>query len=175
MHGIYATIGMSKDQILWWQESIRAVIIFLFGLVAIRFFGRRAFGRQSALDILLAIVIGSNLSRAITGNAPLIQTIVASEVIVVLYWLLDHLAARSSILAFLLKGRAVELMRNGRLRRMALILTGTSHSDIEEAARESGKANLEKVSAAVLERSGKISTLPEDPPRSNISARGALS
>jgi uncharacterized membrane protein YcaP (DUF421 family) len=88
MHGIYAIIGESKDQILWWQESMRAVIIFFYGLVLIRFLGRRAFGKHSTLDILLAIVIGSNLSRAITGNAPFIQTIIATAVIFALYWLI---------------------------------------------------------------------------------------
>lgn len=81
MRGIYLTIGESKDQILWWQESIRAAIIFLYGLVLIRFLGRRAFGKQLSLDILLAIVIGSNLSRAMTGDAPFFQTIIATAAI----------------------------------------------------------------------------------------------
>lgn len=175
MHGIYALIGESKDQILWWQESIRAVIIFFYGFVLIRFLGRRAFGKQSTLDILLAIVIGSNLSRAITGNAPFIQTIIATAVIFVLYWVIEHLAARSGSLGFLFKGRPIELMRNGRLRKTAMVLTGTSQADIEEAARESGKANLNEISAAVLERSGKISTLSEDPPPSSTLAHVALS
>lgn len=175
MDGLYAIIGESKDQILWWQESIRAVIIFFYGVVLIRVLARRAFGKQSTLDILLAIVIGSNLSRVITGSAPFIQTIIATAVIFVLYWLIEHLAARSQFLEFLFKGRPIELMRNGRLRKTAMVLTGTSHGDIEEAARESGKANLSKVSAAVLERSGKISTLSENPPPSSTSAHGALS
>jgi uncharacterized membrane protein YcaP (DUF421 family) len=175
MQEMYAIIGESKDQILWWQESIRAVIIFFYGLVLIRFLGRRAFGKQSALDILLAIVIGSNLSRTITGNAPFLQTIIATAVIFVLYWSFEHLAARSEVLGFLFKGRPVELMRNGRLSKTAMILTGTSRGDIEEAARDSGKANLSKVSAAVLERNGKISTLSENPPASSTSAHIALS
>jgi uncharacterized membrane protein YcaP (DUF421 family) len=66
-------------------------------------------------------------------------------------------------------------MRDGRLRKTAMLLTGTSHGDIEEAARESGKADLSEVSAAVLERSGRISTLSEDPPPSSTSAQVALS
>ena len=175
MHGIYAIVGESKDQILWWQESIRATITFFYGLLLIRFLGRRAFGKQSTLDVLLAIVIGSNLSRAITGNAPFIQTIIGTAVIFVLYWLTEHLAARSRILGSLFKGRPIELMRSGRLRRTAMILTGISNRDIEEAARESGKADISKISAAVLERSGKISILSEDPPPSGTSSYGAIS
>jgi hypothetical protein len=33
--------------------------------------GRRVFGRWAALDIVVAIVVGSNLSRALTGAAQL--------------------------------------------------------------------------------------------------------
>jgi uncharacterized membrane protein YcaP (DUF421 family) len=175
MHGLYEIIGESKDQILWWQASIRAVVIFFYGLLLIRFLGRRAFGKQSALDILLAIVIGSSLSRTMTGNAPFIQTTIATAVIFALYWSIEHLAARSEFLGFVFKARPVELMRNGRLRKTAMVLTGTSRGDIEEAARQSGKANLSEVSAAVLERNGKISTLSADPPTSSASAHVELS
>ena len=55
---IHDLIGTSARDILWWQESIRAVIIFGIGLVLLRFFGRRAFGRQTPLDILMAIWSG---------------------------------------------------------------------------------------------------------------------
>lgn len=84
----------SKGDILWWQMSIRAVLIFLFGLVLIRLFGRRAFGKQTALDIVLAIVVGSNLSRALTANAPFFPTLAATAAIVLLFWLLSSLSAR---------------------------------------------------------------------------------
>jgi glucose dehydrogenase len=40
-----------KGDILWWEMSIRAVLIFIFGLVLIRLFGRRAFGKQHPLDM----------------------------------------------------------------------------------------------------------------------------
>ena len=46
-----------KGDILWWEMSIRAVLIFIFGLVLIRLFGRRAFGKQNPLDIVVAIIL----------------------------------------------------------------------------------------------------------------------
>jgi len=56
MDWFHHIIGPDKPQILWWQECIRALLIFVFGLVLIRLFGRRAFGRQNALDIIFAII-----------------------------------------------------------------------------------------------------------------------
>jgi uncharacterized membrane protein YcaP (DUF421 family) len=57
--------------------SLRGLSVFLFGLALLRVFGRTAFGKQSPLDIVVAIVVGSNLSRTLTGNAPLLPTFAA--------------------------------------------------------------------------------------------------
>ena len=107
-------IGHEGD-ILWWQMSIRAVLIFIFGLVLIRVFGRRAFGKQNPLDIVVAIIVGSSLSRALTGNAPFIPTIIAMAVLVWLFWVLEHAAARWHWLGRLAKGDPVWLARDHRL------------------------------------------------------------
>jgi uncharacterized membrane protein YcaP (DUF421 family) len=156
---LHAVIGQDSSGILWWQMSIRAVVIFLYGLVLIRLFGRRAFGKQSPVDIVIAIVIGSNLSRALTGNARFLPTLAATAIIVVLYWLIEHLAVRVHGVAILVKGRPIRLIRAGQIDEAALRRVGISRSDIEEASRQSGLVNLDSVQDAVFERSGKISTL----------------
>jgi uncharacterized membrane protein YcaP (DUF421 family) len=38
-------------------------------LAIVRFVGRRVFGEWAALDIIVSIVVGSNLSRALTGSS----------------------------------------------------------------------------------------------------------
>lgn len=147
---------------LWWQMSLRALIVFLFGLVLIRLLGRRAFGKQTPLDIVLAIVIGSNLSRALTGNAPLVPTLAATAVLALCYWLLDHAAARWHRFGRLVKGDPIWLGREGKLDRQQMRQAGVSPGDIKEAARQSGLADLSGVQEVVLERSGKISTVRRD-------------
>lgn len=52
-------IGAAND-ITWWQMSLRAALIFLFGLLLLRLFGPKAFGKQTPVDIVLAIIMGSN-------------------------------------------------------------------------------------------------------------------
>lgn len=159
MDTLHAIIGRSSIELPWWQLSIRAVVIFFFGLVLIRLFGRRAFGKQSPLDIVIAIVIGSNLSRALTGNAPLIPTLIATAIIVMLFWVMEHLAARSGMIAFIVKGRPIPLMKDRGLSEEMMKRVAVSRGDIEEAARQSGIFELSRVDHAVLEPSGKISTL----------------
>jgi uncharacterized membrane protein YcaP (DUF421 family) len=155
---VHGLIG-SKGDIAWWQMSIRAVLIFVFGLVLIRLFGRRAFGKQTPLDIILAIVVGSNLSRALTANAPFLPTLAATVAIVLLFWLSSNLSARWRSFSRLVKGDPIWLIRDGEPDGKKMKRAGISEGDIAEAARESGLAGLGGVDEAVLERSGKISTI----------------
>lgn len=152
-------IGDNAHHILWWQMTIRGVIVFLFALLLLRLFGRRAFGRQNPLDIGLSIIVGADLSRAITGNSAFVPTLIVTAVIVIMFWLFEHAAIRWKLFGLLVKGRPVALIRDGALDRKAMRLWAVSEDDIREAARISGKPGLKAVRDAALERNGKISTL----------------
>lgn len=153
-------LGPDSDQILWWQMSVRAILVFFFGLVLIRLFGRRAFGELTAIDIVIAIVIGSSLSRSITGNAPIVPTFAAMAVLMILYWLLIHAAARSMLISRCFKGLPIWLARNGELDLSTMRRAGVGTGDIQESARRSSIGEIERIDEAVLERSGKISIVP---------------
>ena len=139
-----------------WQECARAVL-FVYGWVLVRLAGRRAFARWSALDIVVAIVSGANLSRTITGNADLFGTLAATTLLMGLHWLLARAAAASPRLSRLLEGRSVRLMVDGSLRRKALLRHGISAAALEEALHRSGVRDLRDVEALQLEPNGNIS------------------
>jgi uncharacterized membrane protein YcaP (DUF421 family) len=160
MHGIYAVIGEDRTNILWWQMTIRGVIIFIYGLILLRVAGLRAFGRQSALDIILTVLIGSNLSRALTAGAPFFPTMAATAALVAMYWLAIRLAQRSDFAGWVMKGHPVKLVRDGQVDQNAMRQTGVSHLDLTEAIRQSHVEGLESVAEALLERSGRISVVP---------------
>jgi uncharacterized membrane protein YcaP (DUF421 family) len=153
-------IGKNSESILWWQMTIRGVLVFLFGLVLIRVFAIRAFGRQSALDIVIGIVVGSNLSRAITANAPFVPTLIATAAIIILYWLFEHLAVRWKLFSRLTKGAPVPLIEAGTRDDRSMRRAAVSEGDIEEAARSSGMPPAD-IGDATLERSGKISVVKQ--------------
>lgn len=157
LDSVHALIGREDGPIAWWQMIVRGFLVFGFGLALVRTAGRRAFGRQTPLDVVLAVLIGSNLSRTLTGNAPFFATLAATAALVVLYWLAVHAAARWHVFGWLVKGDVVQLVRSGRLDRRAMRRAGVSDGDLEEAIRRAGFRTLEQVETAVLERSGKIS------------------
>ncbi|MEO8714747.1 MAG: YetF domain-containing protein [Acetobacteraceae bacterium] len=160
MSGIYAAIGRGTPMdIAWWQMCIRAVIVFVFGIVLLRVAGKRAFGRQSAIDIVLTVLIGSNLSRALTGGAPFFATLAASAALVVLYWSSIHAAQRFHPVGFVMKGEHTILVRDGYADAAAMRRVGVSDLDLHEAIRTEGADELRDVRLATLERSGHVSVV----------------
>jgi uncharacterized membrane protein YcaP (DUF421 family) len=116
----HALIGTQGEPIGWAQMSLRPALIFIVGLAIMRFAAARAFGKWTALDIILAVIVGSNLSRALTGSAPFWPTVIATLVIVALHSALSHAVVRWPILSRALKGRSVCLIEDGTLNRLAL-------------------------------------------------------
>ena len=90
MEWIRTIFGAMLD-LSWVQECARAVLVFAYGLVLVRIAGRRVFGKWSALDIIVSIIVGSNLSRAMTGGAPLWGTLAATTLLMGLHRLTQHL------------------------------------------------------------------------------------
>jgi uncharacterized membrane protein YcaP (DUF421 family) len=152
-------IGEDGGPIGWSEMCVRALIIFSFGLVLLRLAHKRAFGRWSALDIILSVIIGSNLSRALTGTVPLVPTLLATSLLVVLHAVLVTLAARFKIFGPMLKGRPARLIHDGEVDRKAMLRHGIGEHDLEEALRNKGLEAASEVRDAYLERSGDISVV----------------
>jgi uncharacterized membrane protein YcaP (DUF421 family) len=148
-------------EITWVQECARAVVIFLYGLVLVRLAGRRVFGKWSALDIVVSIIIGSNLSRALTGSAALWGTLAATTLLMAMHWVLAHAAARSALLSHVLEGRPVGLGARGQIHEAGRLRHAVSDADLNEALRAAGLDELSGARLIVLEPSGKISVLKD--------------
>src|ERR1043166_1219756 len=67
------------------QIAARAIVIYLVGVVIIRIGKSRLLGRVTSLDVIVAFILGSLLSRGITGHASLSGTTVATAAIVGLH------------------------------------------------------------------------------------------
>ena len=141
------------------QECARAVLILSYGLVLVRVAGRRIFGKWAAIDIVVSIIVGSNLSRSLTGNAPLVGTLAATTLLIALHWLLAQLAARSKMMSRLLEGTAVDLIVGGEPKGGVAVRHAVSQADIDEALRHTGSNKIEDASRITLEPSGKITVL----------------
>ena len=107
--------------------------------------------------LILSVIIGSNLSRAVTGNSPLVPTLCACLVLVLLHRLLAYAAASSPLPGRWLKGTASRLVTDGEVDHQALRRHGIGDGDLEQAFRCAGARDAGEVEAAWLERDGSIS------------------
>ena len=154
-------LGGMKDLTVG-QECARAVVIFFYGLVMLRLSGRRTFAHMSAVDLIISIIVGSNLSRAMTGDVPFWGTLASVAVLVALHLVVAYAAARSPVLAKWIEGDAVMLAEDGAIREGARLRCKISLTDIEESLREhglDGMAELSHTRKLMLEPSGKISVI----------------
>jgi uncharacterized membrane protein YcaP (DUF421 family) len=156
---LHAFIGRDDGEIAWWQMCNRPVLIFVFGLMLVRAAGKRVFGKWGAIDILLSVIIGSNLSRTLTGSAPFLPTLAATAVLVVLHRIATMAALRLPALGPILKGRTARLILDGEVDRAALRRHGVGEHDLESALRGAGLLSTDGVAEAWLERNGDISII----------------
>lgn len=156
-----AIFGSGPD-LAWYQECARAALTFIYGLVLVRIAGRRIFGKWSALDIVVSIIIGSNLSRALTGSAPLWGTLVATTLLVALHWVLARLVAFSRGFSRIVEGGPVELARHGAPAPSVRERYTISEADLHEALRQSGVDDIAAARVVTLEPSGKITVLKRE-------------
>lgn len=158
---VAAVIGTDSHHITWWQMSIRAVVVLVYSIVLFRLADRRVFGKYAALDIVAAVIFGSTLSRALTGNSPFFATLVATAVLVLVHAGLARLAFQSRWFERLSKGRAVQLVREGELDADAMARSSITEQDLTEAVRARGglRTDLADVKAAYLERGGQITVI----------------
>ena len=155
-------VGESDGDIGWAEMSVRGLVIFLYGLVATRLGAWRAFGRWSSPDIIVAIIIGSNLSRALTGPAPLVATIVATTVFILAWWLVSYSASRSEKLDWLFKGAPIRVIANGSVDEAAMRKALLSRRDLEEGLRGKGVVQADRIVTGIMERNGSITVIRQE-------------
>lgn len=158
MHGLDQIFGVNPS-VSWQQECARTALILVYGLALVRLVGRRVFGKWTALDIVVSIMVGSNLSRALTGNAQLFGTLAATTLLMVLHWGLSRASAESKFLSKVFEGSPVKLGSGLAPDTRALRRHSVSETDLAEALRQAGISDLSIAKTITLEPSGKITVL----------------
>jgi uncharacterized membrane protein YcaP (DUF421 family) len=143
--------------------SLRALMVFIFGLALVRIGDRRSLSEKTAFDAIFIVLVGSMLSRAINGTAPFFTTIAAGIVLMIIHRTCALGACKSHWFGILLKGKPVTLVRNGKIDRREMERALVSQHDFEEDLRLDGKTeDVGIIRLAQLERSGDISFIKKE-------------
>ncbi len=159
MFDIDSALGLNSQQLNIWQMGLRAAIIYLAALIMVRIAGDRLFiGKYAAFDVILSIIFGSTLSRAINGTSAFFETIFAGFVLVGMHWLFSTITFHFTEFESNIKGRSRIIIRDGHLCHKAMRDYHITREDVASTLRLQCQIDkLEQVEKACLERNGDIS------------------
>src|SRR5918912_4555624 len=112
------------------QMALRAVVVYVVAVLIVRIGKKRFMGRATAFDVILGIMLGSIVSRAVTGNAPFFPALIVSGVLVAMHWLFSFIALRWHAFGVAVKGRPLLLVRDSRIEHQAMRKAHMTEQDL---------------------------------------------
>jgi uncharacterized membrane protein YcaP (DUF421 family) len=140
--------------------ALRGLVVFAWLLVLLHLSHQRLLGKSAGADILILVVLGSVLSRAVNGQAAFFPTLGVSALLVVLHRLLMKAAFHAHWISVLAKRTDSILVRDGQIDWPAMRRADITEDDLLEHLRLSGgTGSVAEVKEARLERSGTVSVI----------------
>jgi uncharacterized membrane protein YcaP (DUF421 family) len=162
MEIIKEIFGTGKDLNIH-QMSVRAFLMFFITLALIRVAGMRTFGKKSAFDTVITIMLGALLSRVIVGASEFLPTTTAGAVIVIVHRIVAWFTLRYTKLESIVKGEHRLLYKDGKINWHNMNRSSVSETDLMESVRlQANKKSLADIEEAYMESSGEISVIKKD-------------
>jgi uncharacterized membrane protein YcaP (DUF421 family) len=155
-------LGMqaTADTITIGQTCARAVLVFLVALVLLRLSGRRTFGGNSALDMVVKFMFGALLSRVIIADAPMGITFVAAAALVFVHRALAYAVYFSPMLRKLVKGSDSILAEGETIHQQELRRASVSEQELQAGVRAAANTDdLSTTKIVRLEHDGTITVV----------------
>lgn len=140
------------------QMSVRAFVMFFIALLLIRLGGMRIFGKRSAFNTIIIIMLGAVLARGIVGASPYWSTVAASAVMIGINRGLAWLSERYIGINNLIKGKPLLIYESGHILWKNMRIAALTESDLMESLRlEIKEPSLDHIEKAYMETNGRIS------------------
>jgi uncharacterized membrane protein YcaP (DUF421 family) len=147
------------------EKVLRTVLIYVFMLVVLRFFGKRELGQANTLDLVVLLLVANAVQNGIIGNdISVTGAIVGAVVLFVLNNLFARGVFRFPWLSNLLEGEPSLLIEDGAPNLKVLRRECISLPELRGIARRQGFADLGAVDTAILETNGVVTMFHADEP-----------
>lgn len=156
LHTIFGQ-GKNLDSL---QMVCRAIVCFFITLALIRIAGIRTFGKRSAFDNVITIMLGSIFSRVVVGASPFIPTTLACLAFVLVHWALGLVTLYNDRIGRWVKGEKSVLYADGKTDWKNMRQARISDKDLDESIRlKINSDNFDQVKTIIIERSGDVSVI----------------
>lgn len=153
-------LGLDSTVLNIWQMCARAVVVYIIALILVRLGKKRVLATPSPFDLILILILGSVISRAITGAVPFFPTLAAAMTLVLLHTVFSYITFYSTRVGALIKGRPLVLIKDGKIQWDKMRQTQLTERDLLSALRRNAQVlDPGEVKMAILERNGEISVI----------------
>jgi uncharacterized membrane protein YcaP (DUF421 family) len=143
-----------------WELVIRAVVIYVALLLALRLFGKREVGQFTLYDLVFILLVANALQPAITGpDTSVVGGIVLIVALVGVNYLVGKLDNMPRFHQLFTPAPAV-IVKDGKYLPAVMKREGVDQAEVEMSMREHGVVDMKDVQLAVLEADGTISIVP---------------
>jgi len=145
----------------WWQIIIRATVVYVAVVLAMRLTGRRSLGQRNAVDLVLILIVANAVQNAMIGaDTSLVGGLIAAATLFVVDSGMNRLLRRNSRLKAVFTGSPVVLVNHGQVIESNLKRESITDDELMEALREHGIEAISQVKLGVLEMDGSLSIVP---------------
>jgi len=153
---------------------IRAVIIYLFVILAIRLFGKKELAQLSVIDLVFILLISNSVQASMVGgDTTLWGGMIAATALFFVNYLLKLLLFKSKTMSEIVQGKPLMLIYRGEVIRAHLDQAKITMEELEAAVREHGVESVRNIDLAILEVDGNISVLSKNFQRASVKKRKA--
>jgi uncharacterized membrane protein YcaP (DUF421 family) len=142
------------------EKVVRALLVFVFLVVALRLGGKRELGQINVLDLAVLLLVSNVLQNAMIGpDNSLVGGVVGATTLFAANYVFVRLVFRSRRASRLLEGTPTVLLEHGRLHERALRSEAITVEELHAAALERGFEQLADVDLIVLQPNGHLAIM----------------
>jgi uncharacterized membrane protein YcaP (DUF421 family) len=146
------------------EKVLRAGIVYLFLVVALRLVGKRELSQLNTLDFIVLLAVSNAVQNGLIGNDNSVTgALVGATTLFVIDGTLAYLLFRAVRLRTVVEGTPTILIDHGAVIEKALRQEELTHEDLLAALQSSGATTFDEVERASLEPSGKVVFVPKSP------------
>jgi uncharacterized membrane protein YcaP (DUF421 family) len=154
------TEDLFVPQISLAEKVVRALLVFVFLVAALRLGGKRELGQINVLDLAVLLLVSNVLQNAMIGpDNSLIGGVVGATTLFAANYVFARLVFRSRRASRILEGTPTVLLDHGRPHERALRAEAITLEELHSAALERGFRELADVDLVVLEPNGHLAIM----------------
>ena len=141
----------------------RTLAVYLFMILAIRFFGKKELAQLSVIDLVFILLISNSVQNAMVGpDSSLTGGLIAAGSLFLANFTLKRLFYKSKSFSKLLQGESLLLIYEGTANVENCKKAQITIEELEAAVREHGAKDIQNVDLAILEVDGNISVISSE-------------